>query len=178
MSKRSKPSDQEGDRAPSQFYVPQDRESPVIHDEDYIRDRLDLSVERMDALSNKNQRKYKLLKRVAIVIGATIPFCVTLTTINDVNEIDWMKYPLLLYSALGGTVLALMNSLLKVGNYHDNWKNYRRVSETLLREKYLYLTKMFPYNGKDAFPLMVENVEGLLDEEEEKIEPGNQGGES
>ena len=178
MSKRSKPSDQEGDRTPSQFYVPQDRESPIIHDEEYIRDRLNLSVERMDALSNKNQKKYKQLKRTAIIIGATIPLCIILTAIDVVDQERWLKYPLLLYSALGGATLALMNSLLKVGNYYDNWKNYRRVSETLLREKYLYLTKMFPYNDRDAFPLMVENVESLLDEEEEKIEPGNQGGES
>lgn len=148
--------------------MPDDRRAPILQDQEYIQSRLDVSVEKMSSLSKKNQIKYKRLKRAAIVIGATIPLCVTLTTITEVDSVPWLKIPLLVYSALGGTVLALMNNLLKTGNYFDNWKNYRSISETLLREKYLYLTSMPPYHGQDAFPLIVEKVEGILGEEEEK----------
>lgn len=155
-------------------YKPVDRQAEVLRDEEYIQNRIDVSVDRLNVLSSQNQSKYKKLKRAAIIIGATIPLCVTLTTIDYINNVPWFKIPLLVYSALGGTVLALMNNLLKTGNFYDNWKSFRSISETLLREKYLYLTKMPPYNKNDAFPLVVEKVEGLLADEEGKMDQGNQ----
>jgi len=90
----------------------------------------------MDMLSGINQKKYKRLKRIGIIIGATIPFAVTLTAVDEVSGAGglfsegWLKIPLLLYAALGGTVLAVMNNLLKTGSYYDKWKFYRRNSST------------------------------------------------
>ena len=154
----------------SNEFIPTDRKAPILQDEEYISNRIDPSVDQMSSLSVKNQNKYKFLKRAAIIIGATIPLCVTLTAFEAVDQERWIKVPLLIYSALGGTVLALMNNLLKTGNYYDQWKRYRSITETLLREKYLYLTKMPPYDGGDAFPIIVEKVEELLDDEEDKLD--------
>lgn len=155
----------------SRDYLPNDRTADIFHDERYVRDRLDEQVCEMDRLSEKNQNRYKRLKRTAIIIGATIPLFVSLTALDIVNqdEYRWIKVSLLLYAAFGGTFLALMKNLLSSGNFYDNWKYYRSLAEALLREKYLYLTKMPPYHMHDAYPLMVEKVEEILEEEEDRV---------
>ena len=155
-------------------YQPKDREAPLMQDEQYVRDRIDKSVDRVNTLSKINQKRYKQLKRVALIIGATIPVCITVTGLESIDEVRWLKTFLLLYSAIGGTVLALMKNILSSGNYYDKWKTYRGLSERLLSEKYLYLTKMPPYNQEDAFPRVVEKVESLLAEEEDQEQEAEQ----
>ena len=161
-------------------YMPPDRKEPVIHDKEYIDGRLQESIEHMDLLSGVNQTKYKRIKRVGIIIGATIPFAVMLTAVEEVSGAGglfhegWLKIPLLLYAALGGTLLAVMNNLLKSGSYYDKWKFYRKNSEILLREKYFYLTKMPPYDKEDAFPLIVEKVEEILADDGDLLQPGKE----
>lgn len=146
-------------------YMPDDRQAPIVYDEDYMR-RVDWGIDHLNGESVRNQKKYKKIKRMGIIIGSTIPVAVMFSAFEQIDRIDWLRIPLLVYAAVGGTMLALMNNFLRTGNFYDKWRNYRNMSETLQREKYLYLTRMAPYDGKDAFPQLVEKVEDLLGDQE------------
>lgn len=150
-----------------QLYTPENRQAPIVFDEDYMN-RVDQGIEYLNEESVRNQRKYKQIKKLGILIGSTIPIAVMLSAFEQIDSNHWIRTPLLVYAAIGGTLLALMNNFLRTGNFFDNWRNYRNMAETLQREKYLYLTRMPPYDRKDAFPQLVEKVEDLLVDHEGK----------
>ena len=49
--------------------------------------------------------------------------------------------------------------------YHENWIQYRATSEALKHEKFLFLGGSAPYDGENAFQLLVQHVEGLISKE-------------
>lgn len=155
-------------------YLPKGRGSELMRDERYIKERLQASEQLLNNLSSENQTKYKRLKKSEIVIAATIPLAVTLSSISPFNESVLIETLLTIYSGIGGAVLALMSNVLKMGGFFDKWMEYRSRAELLKREEYLYSTNMPPYNMHDAFPVLVERVEQILNEPEE--ETANQDG--
>ncbi|MDW3194950.1 MAG: DUF4231 domain-containing protein [Cytophagales bacterium] len=155
-------------------YIPKGRGSELMRDERYIQERLQTSEQLLNDLSSENQTKYKRLKKSEIIIAATIPFAVTLSSISPFNESVLMETILTIYAGIGGAVLALMSNVLKMGGFYDKWMEYRSRAELLKREEYLYVTNMPPYESLDAFPVLVERVEQILNEPEE--ETGNQDG--
>ncbi len=148
------------------LYTPDNRKAPVVFDEDYLL-RVNEGIDHLNDESIRNQKKYKQIKKLGVIIGSTIPIAVMFSAFDQMDSNKWIRIPLLVYAAIGGTLLALMNNFLKTGNFFDNWRNYRNKAETLQREKYLYLTRMAPYHGKDAFPQLVEKVEELLEGHDE-----------
>lgn len=145
-------------------YRPVGRSSDLMHDERYIQERLHTSEAHLNDLSAENQRKYKRLKKSEIIIAATIPFAVTLSSIHPINESVILETMLTIYSGIGGALLALMSNVLKMGGFFDKWMEYRSRAELLKREEYLYLTHMPPYHKRDAFPILVDRVEEILNE--------------
>lgn len=152
-------------------YMPSDRRTPLMYDADYITERLEGSITRFSQISSENQKKYKQYKRTEIVIAGTIPFAIMLSAVEFVEAVAVLRIALLLYSAVGGALLAFMSNVMKISEYYDRWKNFRAKSEVLKREHFLYITQMPPYHDVDAFPQLVDRVEEILDEldkEEEK----------
>lgn len=145
-------------------YRPEGRSSELMHDELYIKERLHTSEARLNDLSSENQKKYKRLRKSEIIIAATIPFAVTLSSIHPINESVILETILTIYSGIGGAVLALMSNVLKMGGFFDKWMEYRSRAELLKREEYLYVTHMPPYTKHDAFPTLVDRVEQILNE--------------
>lgn len=164
------------EKSPEEYsdYIPNGRGSELMRDERYIKDRLQASEKLLSDLSSENQTKYKRLKKSEIVIAATIPFAVTLSSISPFNQSIIIETLLTIYSGIGGAVLALMSNVLKMGGFFDKWMEYRGRAELLKREEYLYVTNMPPYDEHDAFPVLVERVEQILNEPEE--ETANQDG--
>lgn len=149
-------------------YRPPNRHSPLMYDEDYINNRLKDSINKFGTLSGENQKMYKRYKRAEILIATTIPFSIMLSTVGIVESVAPLRILLLIYSAVGGALLAFMGNVLNLSAYYDRWKNFRARAEVLKREQYLYSTKMPPYHLQDAFPLLVERVEEILDEVEKE----------
>lgn len=154
-------------------YIPKGRGTELMRDERYIKDRLQASEKMLNDLSSANQAKYKRLKKSEIVIAATIPFAITLSSIHPINESVLFETILTVYSGIGGAVLALMSNVLKMGGFFDKWMEYRSRAELLKREEYLYMTNMPPYDMTDAFPTLVERVEQILTEPEEETAEQN-----
>ena len=148
-----------------QNYKPINRKLPLMHDDEYIKERLDNQISWYDRKSSINQRKYKKYKRLEFIIAATIPVITTLTAIipNDILE-----KVLLMSAAFGGIILVVINKTLELEDYFKFWKEYRTTCEALQYERALYLTRSEPYDEEDAFPLLVQKVESILSKETQR----------
>lgn len=54
------------------------------------------------------------------------------------------------------------SSLLK---FQENWIKYRTTAESLKKEKYLFQTRVQPYDGGEPLPVLVQRVETLVSQE-------------
>ena len=59
----------------------------------------------------------------------------------------------------------MIASLLGLLHLQEHWIGYRAIAEALKREKFLFLSQTEPYDGGDAFRLLVQRVEALLSRE-------------
>ena len=122
--------------------------------EDYLKNRLEHQIDWYNRKSMKNQKMYKRLQLVSIIVAACIPFI-------SLVDIPFLKY------AVGamGVLLAVFTAMTSLYKYQENWIAYRTTCESLIKEKYLYTTGTTPYDGKNAFNLLVKRVENLLSQE-------------
>ena len=128
-----------------------------MNEEEYINERLDDQINWYDKKSQFNQKWYKRLQIIEIVLAASLPL---LSGFQDSFQIlKWF---------LGGigiliVISASINTLYK---FHENWIQYRTTTETLKHEKYLFSTKVEPYdNPENSFSLFVNNVERIISKE-------------
>src|ERR1700734_1260357 len=87
--------------------------------------------------SQYNQRTFKRIKVTEIVAAALIPF-ISATNIPH----------LALVTAGLGVLITVLEGLLHLNQYQQNWITYRSTCEALKHEKYVYLANAGPYaNG-------------------------------
>ena len=124
--------------------------------DEYIEQRLDDQIDWYDGKSGSAQRAFKQLRRIEIMCAALIPLLAGFTAVHR-------SIPL----ALGvlGAVVVVVASFQSLSQHHENWMEYRTTSESLKHEKYLFLTQCEPYARKDAFSLLVKQVEALISKE-------------
>ena len=124
--------------------------------EDYLTSRVDDQITWLDNKSGFNQRRYKWLKTFEIVAAATIPFLTGYIT--DGSQAEAVKMTV---GGLGA-LIAVSSGVAGLCRYHELWIEYRSTAETLRQHKFLYLTQAAPYDGQNAFALLVQNVEATL----------------
>jgi hypothetical protein len=128
---------------------------------DPIFERLEDQIAWYDRKSLSSQRIFKRTKIVEIVAAALIPFLAALGP----KEFPWSPW---LTGALGVSVTVL-EGVLQLGQYQQNWIAYRSTCESLKHEKYLYLGKAGPYvSAPDPHSLLAERVESLVSQEHAK----------
>jgi Protein of unknown function (DUF4231) len=115
--------------------------------------RLEDQIAWYDAKSTAAQRTYKRLKILQLLSAAAVP----VTAAAD--AVTWVIVGL-------GCLVLILEGLQQLGQYHENWINYRATSQALKREKYLYLAGAGPY-AQAAKPdrTLAERVEGLASQE-------------
>jgi len=120
--------------------------------EEYIKGRLDDQLSWYSKKSRSNQKWFKGLRLIEITSAALIPF------FSGMNASPY------LISGLGVliTVIAAVTALFK---YQEHWIEYRTIAEQLKHEKYLYLTRVQPYDSEDNFQQLVGRVESLISKE-------------
>jgi hypothetical protein len=131
-----------------------------MNEEEYIKQRLDDQQTWYESKSAWNQKCYKQLRMVEVVLAAGIPFVSSLIGRfpNSPNA-----FPIIV--SVIAFLIAAISALLALYRFQDNWMQYRSVAEQLKREKFLFLTKSQPYAGEDPFHVLVDNVEKILGEE-------------
>ena len=130
--------------------------SSEAQQEDYLKNRLEDQIDWYNTKSAKNQKMYKGLQLASIITAALIPFIS-----GYLGDFGNLKY------AVGamGVLLAVFTAMTSLYKYQENWIAYRTTCESLIQEKYLYMTKSKPYHVKDPFNLLVQRVESLISQE-------------
>jgi hypothetical protein len=137
---------------------PMTTEAKVSLEADPIIDRLEDQIRWYDKKSQYNQRVFKRIKIIEIIAAAMIPF------------LGILKFPqaVLVTSGLG-VVITVLEGMLHLNQYQQNWVAYRSTCESLKHEKYTYLGKAAPYaNVADPHALLAERIESLVSQEHAK----------
>ncbi len=125
-------------------------------------ERLEDQIIWYDRKSNYCQRVYKSLKVFEIVAAALVPLAAGL------------HLPAAITGSLG-VLIAVLEGLLQLNQYHHNWIAYRSTCETLKHEKYLYLANAGPYStATTAHALLAERIESLVSQEHAKWAAGQE----
>ncbi len=156
-------------------YRPVDREAPIMTDVGYIKERVDGQINYFNAKSSWNQKRYKKIKRWEIIISSLVPVIISLSAMGAFQEVhffgnkNWgLDTVLLVLAALGGVVQVIFNKVIDLEEHFKLWKDYRSNCEALQNQRLLYLTRTEPYDEEDAFPLFVEKIESILNNEQQK----------
>jgi hypothetical protein len=127
-------------------------------DFDPIMGRLEDQIAWYDRRSMINQRSFKRFKTVEILSAALIPL---LAALNP-------PYALWVTGGLGAAITVL-EGMLQLNQYQQNWIAYRSTCESLKHEKYVYLGRASPYaTAADPHALLAERIESLVSQEHAK----------
>ncbi len=67
-----------------------------------------------------------------------------------------------------GIVVTIVAGIVTLYRFQELWIEYRTTAESLKHEKYLFATRIAPYDIDEPFPLLVERIEGLISKEHTK----------
>jgi hypothetical protein len=125
---------------------------------DPIMERLEDQIGWYDRGSRTNQRYFKRIKMVEIAAAAVIPF------------LSAFSFPRIMWVTGGlGVLITILEGMLHLNQYQQNWTAYRSTCESLKHEKYVYLGKASPYaNAADPHALLAERIESLVSQEHAK----------
>jgi len=113
---------------------------------EYIEKRVDNQINWYDKKSQDAQKRYKQLQITEIILASLIPLLS--------GHMASCKYMAVIVG-LFGAVIAVIESISKLNQYHENWIQYRSTCEMLRYQKHLYLTESAPYNRQDE---TIENI--------------------
>jgi hypothetical protein len=132
---------------------------PITASDDPIIQRLEDQIDWYNRKSRSSQRIFKRMKVVEILAAALIPFLSGFSFAKVRTSIPIITGSL-------GMLITVLEGLLHLNQYQQNWTNYRSTCEALKHEKYLYLGKAGPYaNIANPMPLLAERIESLVSQE-------------
>ena len=130
----------------------------VIGSTDPITERLEQQIAWYDRKSIYNQKAYKRIKVIEILAAALIPLIAALS----------IPYAAIITGSLG-VLITVLEGLIHLNQYQQNWTSYRSTCEALKHEKYVYLAKAAPYASvQDCYALLAERIESLVSQEHAK----------
>ena len=132
-----------------------DEASAVRNDGDPIMGRLEDQIAWYSGRSRAAQHTFKRFKVAEIIAAAMIPFIAGLS----------FKYVAMVTGGLG-VLVTVIEGLIHLNQYQQNWTTYRATAEGLKHEKFLYLGKAGQYStAADPHALLAERVETLVSQE-------------
>jgi hypothetical protein len=130
---------------------------------DPVMDRLEDQIAWYDRKSLANQRTFRRVKVVEIVAAALIPFLAGFKFPSSFPS--WFPSSTIVTGGLG-VLVTLLEGLLHLNQYQQNWITYRSTCESLKHDKYLYLANAGPYTtAKDPHALLAERIESTVSQE-------------
>ncbi len=125
--------------------------------------RLEDQIGWYSSKSRKSQKAFKRIKIIEILAAALIPFLGSLSVVSP-----WLKEHLGLITGGLGVLITILEGVLHLNQYQENWTNYRSTAEALKHEKFLYLGKAGQYAKSatsDPDALLAERIESLVSQE-------------
>ncbi len=125
---------------------------------DPIMDRLEDQIAWYGRKSLANHRYFNRIKLTEIIAAALIPFLAA----------SRIPYAGVVTAGLG-VLITVLEGMLQLNQYQQNWITYRSTSEALKHEKYVYLGNAAPYaSAPDPHALLAERIESLVSQEHAK----------
>ena len=129
--------------------------------QEYLTDRVNDQIEWYDKKSQFNQKRFKSIRVLNIILSVSIPFLTALMN-DDKNTSHVLKIVI----GFIGALIAVSEAILNLYKYHENWIQYRNTAESLRHHRYLFETKTGIYaNETNAFAALVDNIENLISKE-------------
>jgi len=127
-----------------------------INSSEYALARLNDQKAWYSKKASANKKAYLTCKLIAL-IGAS-----TVTVIAAFGSLPtWV-------SAVLGAIVVISSGIEGIYSFHSIWVTYRLMAERLESESTFYHAKAGPYkslNSEDSLSLLVERVEGMMDQE-------------
>jgi hypothetical protein len=123
--------------------------------DDPIFKRLEDQLAWYSQKSRAARKTFKRIKVAEIVAAALIPF------------FTGHSWPYVNYVIGGlGVLITVLEGILHLNQYQENWTNYRNTAESLKHEKFLFLAKAGAYaNALDPRAVLAERTEALISQE-------------
>ena len=117
--------------------------------------RLEDQINWYDRKSRSSQRIFKRIKVIEILAAAVIPF------------LTGLKFPHITLVVGGlGVLITMLEGILHLNQYQQNWTMYRSTCESLKHEKFVYLALAGPYaSAPNPRSLLAERVESTVSQE-------------
>jgi Protein of unknown function (DUF4231) len=146
--------------SPAKYEIPSRADDPIW-------DRLEDQIAWHDRTSVQCQRIYKRIKSLEILSAAAIP---VLSAINiSLGSPNVLGHSLSWTILILGALITILEGLIKLNLYQENWLNYRSTCEGLQFEKFAYIAKVGPYkDAPDVHALLAERVLSLISQENAK----------
>ena len=133
-----------------------------MSDEDfkkYLKERYNDQVSWYDRKAGENQKRYRLMQWLIIVLAASTPVLIELKLAGSYGHIPTVT----------SAVVAILTASVKTFKYQENWINYRTTCETLRKEQHYYSAGIGEYSRleteDEGRALFVERVENLISRE-------------
>ena len=127
-----------------------------MNQDEYLKNRLYDQIKWYDKKSVVCQKRFKLIRSLEISFAALIPLLSAIPGDTGLLKI--------VIAGLGSGIV-IFAGINAISKYHELWISYRTTAETLKHHQFLFETKCVPYDKKDAFTDLVENVEALISRE-------------
>ena len=121
----------------------------------YLKERVEDQIAWYDRWSAFNKRWFISLRAVEIAAAATVPF------LSGFTANRWIGVTV----GIIGIIITLCAGVTHLCQFQERWIEYRTTAEALKKEKFLFVTKTEPYDGEDAFPILVQRMENLVSKE-------------
>jgi len=128
--------------------------------QEYIEKLLKAEIDWYDRKSLQDQKELKTLRTAEIVAAALVPLlsgiAISLHSLNTAGSIT---------VGLLGVAITVLAGTLSLGQHQEHWIEYRTTCESLKKEKFLFETRVEPYDTADAVRMLVRRVETLVSKE-------------
>lgn len=134
----------------------------------YFEYRLHPLIDWYEKSGQKNNRRYRRLKFLQLLLSALVPVMVGFIGEDTVLRfIGSMKHQQIVVAWLG-FLLTFITGLFSVFRFKETWIYHLKTAEDLRRETFQYLARTGPYYDKEeneAFQLLVQQVETIVKSE-------------
>ena len=130
---------------------------PLENGIDYVRERLDRSIDFHSRAASTSKRKFLNKKITVTIFSSLVTLFIALTPIFP-SEYHVCEIVALVCSAVV-TYFTIVN---KVEQNKEDWINYRRITDLLKSERYLYCMKAGDYADNNRDRLLALRVENII----------------
>ncbi len=132
--------------------------------EKYVAERVNQYQAWYDQKAVATKGRYLRMRAFSVIAGGLVPVLINIPSQLSILGVPVIRALVTVISLL----VVIVVSLESVFHYREQWKNYRSTEQLLGHEKFLFASRVGPYQtlaDEEAFRLFVERVEDAISAE-------------